>query len=54
MPSAKRKSTHGGKRPGAGRPRGVPTRVLSFRVPADQYAALRAALRERLGQLLAK
>lgn len=38
------KSVHGGKRPGAGRPKGEETRVLSTRVPARLYDEIRAAV----------
>ncbi len=40
--------TRGGKRPGAGRPKGSrtaePTRVLSVRVPAKHYAYLKGVV----------
>lgn len=43
---------HGGKRPGAGRPRKPPTRVLSFRVPAAEYERVRYAVASLLARLL--
>lgn len=35
---------HGGKRKGAGRPKGEPTKVLSVRVPERLYDRIRAAV----------
>jgi hypothetical protein len=46
------KPTHGGQRKGAGRPKGVPTRILSIRVPSAHYDRLRAAVRELVARLL--
>lgn len=42
----------GGKRLGAGRPKGAPTRVLSVRVPELDYERLRLAVLALVGRML--
>lgn len=44
----------GGKRPGAGRPKGPPTRVLSVRVPAKHYAYLKGVVLALVAKLQPK
>lgn len=46
-------SPRGGKRPGAGRPQGPPTVVLSVRVPKRLYKRLRVAVLELVAKILA-
>lgn len=44
----------GGKRKGAGRPKGPPTKVLSVRVPAEHHAYLKAVVLGLLEKLSPK
>lgn len=43
----RKKPTHGGSRPGAGRPKSPPTEVISFRVSRAQHAELTKAGKRR-------
>lgn len=49
----KKKSLHGGKRAGAGRPKGKPTKVVGQRVPVRFHKQLVKLVKEELKKLLA-
>jgi len=42
----KTKRTHGGSRPNSGRPKGQPTKTLSYRVPVKHAAKIDKKIRE--------
>jgi len=41
-----KKPTHGGSRPNSGRPKGQPTKTLSYRVPVKHAAKIDKKIRE--------
>ena len=46
------KETRGGKRPGSGRPKRPPTKVLAYRVPVSKAIKIDKAIRKLLTRLL--
>ncbi len=46
------KETRGGSRPGSGRPKLAPTKVLSYRVPISKAIKIDKAIRKLLSGLL--
>ncbi len=46
-----KQETHGGKREGSGRPKGKPTKTLSYRVPLKLAAKIDKAIRKIISEL---
>lgn len=44
-PTKEKVSTRGGARPGAGRPKGQPTKVIAFTVPKDKALKLKIKIK---------
>jgi hypothetical protein len=44
-PTKEKPSTRGGARPGAGRPKGEPTKVIAFTVPKDKALHLKIKIK---------
>lgn len=47
----KQRPTHGGSRPGAGRPKGEPTKTLAYRVPAKLADKIDKAIRKIISSM---
>lgn len=48
----KTKPTHGGSRPNSGRPKGQPTKTLSYRVPVKHAAKIDKKIREVIAAVI--